>query len=118
MPLGMLISYIGALLANTLVGSGGSKAFGIVFAFVILASIYSTFCPILWTCVSTFIKDDKSAKYRIACVLVGAAVFFIDLFVPCATLVNYIMTYCGYTGTIVFAVLTVMWLMKRGKEKA
>lgn len=105
------------LLANSVFGSGASLVFGVIFAIVILASIYSTFCPILWTCVSTFIKDDKSAKYKLVCIAVGIAVFIIDMFVPYATLVNVIMTYCGYTGSIVFAVLTVRWIMKLIQEK-
>ena len=67
----------------------------------------------LWTCVSTFIKDEKSVKYKLACVLAGIGVFIVDMFIPYATLVNIIMTYCGYTGGIVFLVLTVRWLMVR-----
>ena len=40
-----------------------------------------------------------------------------DMFIPYATLVNIIMTYCGYTGGIVFLVLTVRWLMVRNQDK-
>lgn len=90
---------------------------GAVFAVIILLSIYSTFCPMLWTCVSTFIKDEKSVKYKLACVLAGIGVFIVDMFIPYATLVNIIMTYCGYTGGIVFLVLTVRWLMVRNQDK-
>ena len=104
------------LIANSIFGSA-SAVFGLVFAIGILASIYSTFCPILWTCVSTFIKDEKSAKYKLVCIAAGAAVFIVDLFIPYATLVNIIMTYCGYTGGIVFAVLTIRWIMKMSSEK-
>lgn len=96
------------LLANQLFGD--VKVFGIIFAIVILASIYSTFCPILWTCVSTFIKDEKSAKYKLVCVAVGIGVFIVDMFIPYETLVNVIMTYCGYTGGIVFLVITICWI--------
>ena len=71
----------------------------------------------LWTCVSTFIKDEKSVKYKLACVLAGIGVFIVDMFIPYATLVNIIMTYCGYTGGIVFLVLTVRWLMVRNQDK-
>ncbi|KTE90397.1 hypothetical protein AT727_07335 [Desulfitobacterium hafniense] len=104
------------IIANQVFGVA-SGVFGTIFAIIILLSIYSTFCPILWTCVSTLIKDEKSAKYKIACVLAGVIVFIVDMFIPYATLVNIIMTYCGYTGGIVFAVLTVRWIMVRIKDK-
>lgn len=104
------------LIANQVFGTA-TGIFGIIFAIIILMSIYSTFCPILWTCVSTFIKDEKSSKYKIACVLAGVFVFIVDMFIPYANLVNIIMTYCGYTGGIVFAVLTVRWIMVRNEDK-
>lgn len=104
------------LVANQIFGTA-SGILGAVFAIIILLSIYSTFCPMLWTCVSTFIKDEKSAKYKIACVLAGVVVFVVDMYIPYATLVNIIMTYCGYTGSIVFLVLTIRWLMVRSKDK-
>ena len=49
--------------------------------------------------------------------LAGIGVFIVDMFIPYATLVNIIMTYCGYTGGIVFLVLTVRWLMVRNQDK-
>lgn len=104
------------LIANTIFGSA-SGIFGTVFAIVILLSIYSTFCPMLWTCVSTFIKSEKSAKYKFACVIAGLVVFVVDMFIPYATLVNIIMTYCGYTGGVVFAVITIRWIMVKIKDK-
>lgn len=104
------------LIANQVFGSA-SGILGAVFAVIILLSIYSTFCPMLWTCVSTFIKDEKSVKYKLACILAGIGVFIVDMFIPYATLVNIIMTYCGYTGGIVFLVLTVRWLMVRNQDK-
>ena len=104
------------LIANEVFGVA-SRIFGIIFAIIILASIYSTFCPILWTTVSTFIKDDKSIQYKIVCIAVGIFVFIVDMFIPYATLVNIIMTYCGYTGSIVFVVLTVRWIMTLAAER-
>ncbi len=104
------------LIANKVFGYA-SGILGPVFAVIILMSIYSTFCPMLWTCVSTFIKDEKSAKYKITCIAAGIVVFIVDMFIPYATLVNIIMTYCGYTGSIVFAVLTIRWLTFSFKKK-
>ena len=104
------------LIANDIFGVA-SSILGPVFAIIILLSIYSTFCPMLWTCVSTIIKDKKSFKYKLTCILSGVGVFIVDLFIPYETLVNVIMTYCGYTGSVVFIVLTIRWIMVSRKDK-
>ena len=104
------------LIANYIFGVA-SSILGPVFAIIILLSIYSTFCPMLWTCVSTIIKDEKSFKYKLTCILSGVGVFIVDLFIPYETLVNVIMTYCGYTGSVVFIVLTIRWIMVSRKDK-
>ena len=104
------------LIANDIFGVA-SSILGPVFAIIILLSIYSTFCPMLWTCVSTIIKDEKSFKYKLTCILSGVGVFIVDLFNPYETLVNVIMTYCGYTGSVVFIVLTIRWIMVSRKDK-
>ena len=104
------------LIANDIFGVA-SSILGPVFAIIILLSIYSTFCPMLWTCVSTIIKDEKSFKYKLTCILSGVGVFIVDLFIPYETLGNVIMTYCGYTGSVVFIVLTIRWIMVSRKDK-
>ena len=104
------------LIASDIFGAA-SSILGPVFAIIILLSIYSTFCPMLWTCVSTIIKDEKSFKYKLTCILSGVGVFIVDLFIPYETLVNVIMTYCGYTGSVVFIVLTIRWIMVSRKDK-
>lgn len=104
------------LIANDIFGAA-SSILGPVFAIIILLSIYSTFCPMLWTCVSTIIKDEKSFQYKLTCILSGVGVFIVDLFIPYETLVNIIMTYCGYTGSVVFIVLTIRWIMVSRKDR-
>ena len=125
----IILCAIGALAITVTVGILGlchlgndifgvaSSILGPVFAIIILLSIYSTFCPMLWTCVSTIIKDEKSFKYKLTCILSGVGVFIVDLFIPYETLVNVIMTYCGYTGSVVFIVLTIRWIMVSRKDK-
>ena len=104
------------LLASQVFGAA-SGVLSILFAIIILLAIYSTICPLLWSSVSTVIKDEKSAKYRIACIGVGIVVYFICILVPYQTLLNYIMTYCGYTGVIVFAVVASRYLYVRHKDR-
>ncbi|MCG7587266.1 hypothetical protein [Photobacterium sp. OFAV2-7] len=100
------------LLANNIFG-----AIGGAFAVIILVAVYSTLCPIIWTCVSMFIKDEKSMKYKLTCVIAGTAVYFVTLYVPYQTLLNYIMTYFGYSGAIVCGVVVVRYYMLKAKDK-
>ena len=92
-------------------------ALGIILSIIILLAIYSTICPLMWSTISTFIKDDKSAKYKIACCVFAAIVYVVTLYVPYATLLNYIMTYCGYSGAIVFIVCAVRYFSIRSSDR-
>ena len=105
------------LLANNILGGGAGAVLGTVFAIVILLAIYSTICPMVWTVVSTFIKDEKSTKYKLATIAFGIIVYIVTLFVPYQTLLNYIMTYCGYSGAIVAVVCIVRYFMVKAQDK-
>lgn len=83
----------------------------------ILAAIFSTICPMLWTCASMLAKDDKSKKYKLICVIAGICVYIITLFVPYETLLNYIMTYCGYSGCVVAVVCIVRYFIIKSRDK-
>lgn len=100
------------LLANNIFG-----AMGAIFAVIILAAIYSTLSPLMWTCVTMFIKDEKSLKYKLTCAVAGIAVWFVACNIPYQTLLNYIMTYCGYSGTVVFVVCVVRYFMIKKADK-
>ena len=100
------------LLANNLFG-----AIGGIYAVIVLVAIYSTMCPIIWTCVSMFIKDERSLKYQLSCVVAGIGVYFVALFISFQTLLNYIMTYCGYTGAVVCGVVVVRYYVIKAKDK-
>ena len=71
----------------------------------------------LWTCASMLAKDDKSKKYKLICVIAGICVYIITLFVPYETLLNYIMTYCGYSGCVVAVVCIVRYFIIKSRDK-
>ena len=70
------------LLANSVFGGNAGIILSLLFAIIILAAIFSTICPMLWTCASMLAKDDKSKKYKLICVIAGICVYIITLFVP------------------------------------
>ena len=105
------------LLANSVFGGNAGIILSLLFAIIILAAIFSTICPMLWTCASMLAKDDKSKKYKLICVIAGICVYIITLFVPYETLLNYIMTYCGYSGCVVAVVCIVRYFIIRSRDK-
>lgn len=105
------------LLLCTAVFGGAGAVFATIFAIIILAAIYSTICPLLWGCVSEWLPDEKHIKYKLSCVVVGVIVYFVCLFVPYQTLLNYIMTYCGYAGSVIAIVCGVRYLIVRRQDR-
>ena len=105
------------LLANSVFGGNAGIILSLLFAIIILAAIFSTICQMLWTCASMLAKDDKSKKYKLICVIAGICVYIITLFVPYETLLNYIMTYCGYSGCVVAVVCIVRYFIIKSRDK-
>lgn len=104
------------LLASKVFGSA-SGLMSTLFAIIILLAIYTTICPLLWSSVTMFTKTDKSKTYKIICGVAGVVVYFVCLYIPYQTLLNYIMTYFGYGGFIIFCVCFVRYLIIRSKDK-
>lgn len=71
---------------------------GVVFSIIVLLSVYSTMCPILWTCASMIWSNDNSLPYKAFIVVCSVVVYLITLYIPYEVLLNKIMTYFGYTG--------------------
>lgn len=115
--LGNIQNSANAEIPNLILANHIFPGLGIILSIVILLAIYSTICPLMWSTISTFFKDEKSAKYKIACCIFAVAVYIVTLFVPYSTLLNYIMTYCGYSGAIVFAACVIRYFMIRSADK-
>ena len=115
--IGMIEECATAAIPNLVLANQFVSGMDIVFSIVIMLSIYSTMCPILWTCASTIWSDEKSVPYRLFIVICGVAVYFITLFVPYETLINYIMTYFGYAGAISGAITIVRFFMLWSQDR-
>jgi len=75
---------------------------GVIFSVVMLAGIYTTAVPMLWSACNKLASDDKSPRFRLAAVVL-AAVAFVGGRLPFGTLINIIYPYMGYFGILVFA---------------
>lgn len=81
-----------------------SSVVGIVFSAIIMAGIYTTSVPILWSVCNTFSYDESSAKFKIvAAVIVLAALVFARI--PFGTLVGTVYPYTGYAGILLMVAL-------------
>ena len=98
-----------APIPNLILADNIFGAMSVMFAIIILLAVYSSLCPIIWTCSSMISKSEKSTRYKLICVILGICVYGITLFVPYQKLLNHIMTFGGYAGAIVFAVITVRY---------
>lgn len=114
--IGNIEESVNASIPNLLLANRMVPGLDIVFAIIILLAIYTTICSIVWSCASTFEPDEGSKKYKLICVLIGLVGWGIAANIPYELLVNYIMTYCGYTGMIVFVCITIRYFMIRSKE--
>ena len=88
------------VLANKL-----SPALGYVFSVVIFAGIYTTAVPLLWTPAVRVAPDERSAKFRLVTLLLGALGVAVGLGISFQRLVNVIYGINGYIG---FALLFLM----------
>ena len=71
---------------------------------IILAGIFTTAVPLLWT-VSSRLFDDGSARFRIATLVLAAVGTLCGLAVPFEKMVNVVFVINGYVGGIVLAVM-------------
>lgn len=91
-----------------------------IYAIFIVAGIYTSAVPLLWTSTARFTKEG-TPRFKLLCTVLGIAGLVIALFVPYKTLVNYILTLGGYVVCVFFVILVVtdirrMVLARRAKE--
>lgn len=89
------------------------------FSVVILAGIYTTAVPLLWSVVAQF-ADDKSKRFRILTIVFGIVGTFIGLRVPFSRMVNIVYVINGYVGVLLLILMLVKTFtrMKRRDEGA
>jgi uncharacterized membrane protein YkvI len=72
--------------------------FAFVFSVIVIAGIYTTAVPLLWTVSSRIINNDKSKNFIIVTIVIGVIGGIIGLKVPFNKLVNVVYVINGYVG--------------------
>lgn len=76
--------------------NGISRIFGEIFSVVLLAGIFSSSSPMMWTVCNRFVKEGTNKAVAFAVAIAGIA--FLCGMLPFAELVNKIYPYLGYIG--------------------
>lgn len=79
---------------------------GSIYAFFIIAGIYTSAVPLLWTACARF-GTEGSRNYKMAVIIAGIVGLVIALFVPYRTLVNYILTIGGYVVYVFWVIMVI-----------
>jgi uncharacterized membrane protein YkvI len=87
------------------------------FSLTIMAGIYTTAVPLLWTVVARF-AEEKTPRFRWLTVALAAIGTFIGLVVPFSKMVNIVYVINGYVGVLLLALMLVKSIRRMaGKEK-
>ena len=82
------------------------------FSVIIVAGIYTTAVPLLWSVSSRFL-DEKSTKFKILTVVLAIIGVFVGLKVPFNKLVNVVYVINGYVGILLLAMMIVKTLRRK-----
>src|SRR5699024_12381527 len=92
------------------------RVIGLVLAVILLAMIFNTAGPSLYTLTARFFTVD-TRRFRVAAVVVGIVAFSLG-FIGFADLVNTIYPLLGYVGFVIFAGMAVnLFRTKRAESK-
>lgn len=99
----------GTMVPSLILAGNISPLLGIVFSLIVVAGIYTTSVPLLWQVIARF-SDEKTSKFRIMTVALGAVGVFVGLLVPFDRLVNIIYVINGYVGILLLVFMVVKTL--------
>lgn len=100
----------GSLIPSLILAKNIHPALAELFSLIVVAGIYTTAVPLLWT-VSSRITGEKSSKFKIATIALDIIGTFISLNVPFDILINIVYGVNGYIG-LLFLIFVIFKNMK------
>lgn len=101
----------GSMIPSLILASNIHPVVAIIFSLTVVAGIYTTAVPLLWT-VSSRVSDEKSKKFKVITITLAVIGTIIGLKIPFDRLVNIIYVINGYVGIL----LLVLMLIKSVKN--
>ncbi|MEG0775382.1 hypothetical protein [Clostridium sp.] len=96
----------GSMIPSLILAGNIHPTVAIVFSLTVIAGIYTTAVPLLWT-VSSRITDEKSSKFKVITLVLAIIGTFIGLKIPFDRLVNIIYVINGYVGILLLALMVI-----------
>jgi uncharacterized membrane protein YkvI len=96
----------GSMIPSLVLAAKIHPTLAIMFSLTVVAGIYTTSVPLLWT-VSSRIADEKSSKFKLITVVLAIIGTFIGLNVPFDKLVNIIYVINGYVGIMLLVLMVI-----------
>ena len=90
--------------------------FSNIFALIILAGIFSTAVPLLWS-VSARFTEDSTKPFKVLTSILATLGFFIGIWLPFDKLVNIVYVLNGYLGAILLVIMFYKTIHRRLKKQ-
>lgn len=96
----------GSMIPSLILAANIHPTIAVLFSLIVVAGIYTTAVPLLWTA-SSRIADEKSSKFKIVTIVLAVIGVFIGLKVPFDRLVNIIYVINGYVGILLLVLMVI-----------
>ena len=105
----------GTLIPSLILANNIHPNIAVFFSITVVAGIYTTAVPLLWS-VSSRIAEDKSKKFVIITIILAIIGTFIGLVVPFDKLVNIVYVINGYVGFVLLILMVIKDIKVRKKS--
>ncbi|MCR6544064.1 hypothetical protein NVS47_00765 [Dehalobacterium formicoaceticum] len=106
----------GSLVPSLILAGKIHPTLAIVFSLTVVAGIYTTAVPLLWTVVAR-ISEEKTSTFKLITLVLAAIGTFVGLMIPFDRLVNIIYVINGYVGILLLALMLFKDLRSRKEIK-
>lgn len=96
----------GSMVPTLIIAGKIHPTLAVIFSLTVVAGIYTTAVPLLWTVVAR-VAEENTSKFRIITVVLGLIGTFIGLKIPFDRLVNIIYVINGYVGIFLLALMII-----------
>lgn len=105
----------GSLIPNLVLAEKISPVLALIFSVIVIAGIYTTAVPLLWTAVSK-VTPEGTNRFKIAAVVLGGVGIFVGLLIPFDKLINIVYVINGYVGVILLVLMVIKSITVRVKK--
>ncbi|WP_205317652.1 hypothetical protein [Oceanobacillus zhaokaii] len=109
----------GSLVPSLILAGNIHPSIAVIFSLTVMAAIFSTAVPLLWT-VSSKIADEKSSRFKHVTIILAIIGTVVGLYIPFDRLVNIVYVVNGYVGILLLVLMiikTIKNVIENNKDK-